>query len=57
MFIPLINLPEVVNPTVESTVTTLPPTPTLTITFLAPAILKFPCIKSLSLNPTNRETL
>ena len=57
MFIPLITFPVVVNPTVESTVITLAPTPILPITLVAPAILNVPFIKSCSLYPTNNDTL
>ena len=57
VLIPDIKFPTVLNPTVESTVTTLAPTPIFPITFVLPGIVNVPCIKSTSLKPTNKLTL
>ena len=51
------NVPVVLKPTVESTVTTLAPTPVFPITLVLPGIVNVPCIRSTSLKPTNKLTL
>ena len=55
--IPDINVPDVLNPTVESTVTTLAPIPVFPIILVLPGIVNVPVIRSTSLKPTNKLTL
>ena len=57
VLIPDINVPVVLKPTVESTVTILVPAPIFPITFVLPGIVNVPCIRSTSLKPTNKLTL
>ena len=56
VLIPDINVPVVLKPTVESTVTTLAPTPVFPITLVLPGIVNVPCIRATSLKPTNKLT-
>ena len=57
VLIPDINVPDVLNPTVESTVTILVPDPIFPIAFVLPGMVNVPVIKSTSLKPTNKLTL
>ena len=50
-------VPVVPKPTVESTVITDAPTCELVSVFVLPGIVKTPSIKSLSLNPKNKDIL
>ena len=54
---PLIIVPVVPNPTVESTLIIEDPTDTLSSTFVLPGTVNTPSIKSRSLNPTNNAIL
>ena len=54
---PLIIVPVVPNPTVESTSMIVAPAVVPPITFVLPGIVNVPSIKSLSLNPTNSAIL
>ena len=54
---PLITVPVVPNPTVESTLIIEEPTDTGSITFVLPGTVNTPSIKSRSLNPTNNAIL
>ena len=57
MFDPLIIVPVDPNPTVESTEIMDEPICELSSAFVLPGIVNTPSIKSLSLNPTNRDIL
>ena len=52
-----INIPDLANPTVESTEIIVDPTGTWSKDFVLPGIVNVPSIKSLSSNPTNNESL
>ena len=54
---PLIIVPVVPNPTVESTSMIVAPAVVPPITLVLPGIVNVPSIKSLSLNPTNSAIL
>ena len=54
---PEIIVPVVPNPTVESTVITLDPLLTLSITFVLPVTSKVPVINSSSSKPTNKSKI
>ena len=54
---PLIKVPVVPNPTVESTEITDDPASELYNVFVLPGIVKTPSIKSRSLYPTNKAIL
>ena len=57
MFCPLIIVPVVPNPTVESTDNIEDPEGADVSTFVLPGIVNTPSIKSRSLKPTNRDIL
>ena len=56
-FAPLITVPVVPNPTVESTFIIDAPAPTWSRTLVLPGTVNTPSIKSRSLNPTNNAIL
>ena len=56
-FAPLMIVPVVPNPTVESTLIIDAPAPTWSKTLVLPGTVNTPSIRSLSLNPTNKAIL
>ena len=56
-FSPLITVPVLPNPIVESTETIEDPIETCSSTFVLPGTVNVPSIKSLSLYPTNNDNL